>query len=487
MNTFVEVVEPLYLTPYTRHSTPHTSAPILPRMSMQSRYRFSCAWLPDGWHRNVVISVDPSGDIVDVSSDDVVTTARMVNGAAIPGMPNGHSHAFQRALAGLAERRGASTDTFWSWRDIMYRLAGRVTPESLNAIAAQVYADMLKAGYTAVCEFHYLHHQPDGTAYDDPLVMCHSLIDAAATAGIGLTLLPTLYQTADFEGAEAVGVQKRFVMQTQDYLSMIGKMRPAPQHAAQIEVGIAFHSLRAVPLQTIKEVLDAHPNAKSIHIHVAEQEKEVARCLEVLGRRPVECLLDTVAVDQRWSLVHATHASNPELQAIAASGAKVVLCPSTEANLGDGAFATAEYVRAGGAFSIGSDSHIRLSPCEELRWLEYQARLANRKRTILAPEAGQSIGAFLWRRACEAGAQSSARQIGSLKAGCRADVVVLDSSAPCFMGRVEDVLMDTFVFAAPANAVRDVMVGGRWLVQDGRHFAETAIAAGYRRALGKLV
>jgi formimidoylglutamate deiminase len=456
-------------------------------MSMQSRYRFSCAWLPDGWHRNVVISVDPVGDIVDVSSDDVVTTARMINGIAIPGMPNAHSHAFQRALAGLAERRSGDTETFWSWRDVMYRLAGRLTPESLNAIAAQVYADMLKAGYTAVCEFHYLHNQPDGRAYDDALVMCHSLIDAAATAGIGLTLLPTLYQTSDFGGAEAVGVQKRFVMQTEDYLSMIGKMGPAPQHAAQIEVGIAFHSLRAVPLQSIKAVLDAHPDAKTIHIHIAEQEREVARCLEVLGQRPVECLLNAVAVDERWSLVHATHASGAELQAIAASGANVVLCPSTEANLGDGSFATSEYLRARGVFSIGSDSHIRLSPCEELRWLEYQARLANRQRSILATEAGQSIGAFLWRRTCEAGAQSSARRIGSLEAGCRADIVVLDASAPCFMGRVDDVLMDTFVFAAPANAVRDVMVGGRWLVQDGRHFAETAIAAGYRRALGKLV
>jgi formimidoylglutamate deiminase len=456
-------------------------------MSMQSRYRFSCAWLADGWHRNVVISVDPAGDIVDVSSDDVVTTARMVNGIAIPGMPNAHSHAFQRALAGLAERRNGNTDTFWSWRDVMYRLAGRLGPESLNAIAAQVYADMLKVGYTAVCEFHYLHNQPDGGAYDDALVMCHSLIDAAATAGIGLTLLPTLYQTSDFGGAEAVGVQKRFAMQTEDYLSMIGKMRPAPQHAAQIEVGIAFHSLRAVPLPSIKAVLDAHPSAKTIHIHIAEQEQEVTRCVEVLGQRPVECLLDAVAVDERWSLVHATHASQAELQAIAASGAKVVLCPSTEANLGDGAFPTSEYLRAQGAFSIGSDSHIRLSPSEELRWLEYQARLANRQRTILATEAGQSIGAFLWRRTCEAGAQSSARRIGSLEVGCRADIVVLDSSAPCFIGRVDDVLMDAFVFAAPANTVRDVMVGGRWLVQDGRHFAETAIAAGYRRALGKLV
>lgn len=454
-------------------------------MSMQSRYRFTTAWLPSGWRRNVVISVDPAGDIVDVAADDVVTTARLINGAAIPGMPNAHSHAFQRAMAGLTERRSNSADTFWTWRDVMYRLAERITPECLNAIAAQVYVDMLKAGYTSVCEFHYLHNL-DATN-DDPVVTCQSLIDAAATAGIGLTLLPTLYQTSDFGGAPPQPAQQRFVLETDRYLGLLGKLRPTPQHANQMEVGIAFHSLRAVPLEAMREVLAAQTQAKAVHIHIAEQQREVASCEQHLGRRPIEWLLDEVGVDARWCLVHATHASAKELQAIAASGATVALCPTTEANLGDGMFATEQYLDVDGAIAIGSDSHIMLSPSEELRWLEYQARLLRHERNVLAPRDSSSLGVALWRRACAGGARASARRIGAIETGCRADVVVLDTNAPSFVGRVDDAILDTFVFASAGNAVRDVMVGGRWLVQEGRHFAETAIAAGYRRAIGKLL
>lgn len=456
-------------------------------MSMQSCYRFSCAWLPEGWRRNVVISVDPAGDIVDVAADDVVTTARTVNGAAIPGMPNAHSHAFQRALAGLAERRGTQSDTFWSWREIMYRLAARLTPESLNAIAAQVYADMLKSGYTAVCEFHYVHNNADGLSYDDPLVMCHSLVDAAATAGIGLTLLPTLYQTSDFGAHAPVGVQRRFALQTEQYLDLLGRLRPSPQHAAQIAVGIAFHSLRAVPPSALRAVLQEHPTANTLHIHVAEQSDEVERCVQVLGCRPIEWLITQVGLDHRWVLVHATHATQVELREVADAHATIALCPTTEADLGDGAFATLDFLEARGAFAIGSDSHIQLSPGEELRWLEYQSRLARRQRNVLQPVDGTSVGAGLWRTTCSAGAKASARKIGSLQAGYRADIVVLDTNAPAFVGRVDETIIDTFVFACAPNAVRDVMVGGRWLVQDGRHFAETAIAAGYRRAIASLV
>jgi formimidoylglutamate deiminase len=456
-------------------------------MSMQSRYRFSCAWLPEGWRRNVVISVDPAGDIVDIAADDVVTTARTVNGTAIPGMPNAHSHAFQRALAGLAERRGTQSDTFWSWREIMYRLAARLTPESLNAIAAQVYADMLKSGYTAVCEFHYLHNTADGAAYDDPLVMCHSLVDAAATAGIGLTLLPTLYQTSDFGADGPVGVQRRFALQTEQYLDLVGRLRPSQQHAAQIAVGIAFHSLRAVPPAALRAVLQEHPTASALHIHVAEQRHEVERCVEVLGCQPIEWLIDQVGLDHRWVLVHATHATQVELRAVANAQATIVLCPTSEADLGDGAFATSDFLDARGTFAIGSDSHIQLSPGEELRWLEYQSRLARCERNVLQPIDAKSVGAGLWHTACSAGAKASARRIGSLQTGYRADIVVLETNAPAFVGRVDDAIIDTFIFACAPNAVRDVMVGGRWLVQDGRHFAETAIAAGYRRAIASLV
>jgi formimidoylglutamate deiminase len=454
---------------------------------MQSRYRFTTAWLPSGWRRNVVISVDPTGDIVDVSADDVVTTARMVNGAAIPGMPNAHSHAFQRALAGLAERRSKKSDSFWSWREVMYRLAARITPECLNAIAAQVYVDMLKAGYTSVCEFHYLHNQPNGEPYDDPVVMCNSLTDAAATAGIGLTLLPTLYQTSDFGRAAPSSQQKQFALATDQFLALFGKLRPSPQHAGQLEIGLAFHSLRAVPPESMRAVLEAQSAAKIIHMHIAEQEREVTACVEHLGRRPIEWVVDELQPDKRWCFVHATHASANELRALAHSGAVLAVCPTTEANLGDGAFSAEPYLQDNGALAIGSDSHISLSPTEELRWLEYQARLARRERNVLASSEGASLGATLWKSACMGGAQASARRIGALQVGARADVLVLDLNAPCFVGRVDDAIMDSFVFACAGNAVRDVMVGGRWLVQEGRHFAETAIAAGYRRAIGKLV
>jgi formimidoylglutamate deiminase len=458
-------------------------------MSMQSRYRFSCAWLPDGWHRNVVISVDPGGDIVDVSADDTVTMARTVNGAAIPGMPNVHSHAFQRAMAGLAEQRSGSDDSFWTWRETMYDVASRITPECLNAIAAQLYADMVKAGYTSVCEFHYLHGYPgapdENGSHEVRLAMSQALMDAASTAGIGLTLLPTLYQTSDFGGAPPTERQRQFSMQTQEYLYLLDALRQSSQRSAQLEVGIALHSLRAVPPESLSMVLEARDDGRVVHIHISEQEREVEGCLQHFGKPPIEWLAQNAPVDRNWCLIHATHATPRELQLIAATGAVIGLCPTTEANLGDGIFPMEDWLAVEGAFAIGSDSHISLSPIEELRWLEYQARLARRQRGVLTA-GGQSGGALLWRRACIAGAQVTGRRVGELAVGKRADIVVLDLSAPLFAARSDETIIDTFVFSGTSESVRDVMVGGRWLVQDRRHFAETAVAAGYKRALQKM-
>ncbi len=453
-------------------------------MSLQSRYRFTAAWLPGGWRRNVVVSVDPAGDIVDVSPDDVVTTARLINGAAIPGMPNVHSHAFQRSMAGLAERRGSHDDSFWTWRETMYELAGRMSPECLNAVAAQCYADMLKAGYTAVCEFHYLHNRPDGTAYAERGAMCQALLDAATTAGIGLTLLPTLYQTADFGGAPPTPRQRQFVLATDQYLDLVDDLSRA--QSPQVEVGVALHSLRAVPPDALRTVLTSLPASKTIHIHIAEQEREVAAAQQHLHARPIEWLIEHARVDRRWCLVHATHATSAELTAVAATGAVVGLCPTTEANLGDGQFPLPQWLAAGGTFAIGSDSNISLSPIEELRWLEYQARLTSKHRNVLAAHSEGSTGAMLWRHACSAGTRATGRNIGALEAGRRADIVVLDTSGTLFVGRDADELIDTFVFAGTGHEVRDVMVAGRWLVQEGRHFAETAIAAGCKRALSRI-
>jgi formimidoylglutamate deiminase len=455
-------------------------------MSLQSRYRFTSAWLREGWRRNVVISVDPSGDIVDISPDDVVTTARLINGAAIPGMPNVHSHAFQRAMAGLAERRGSNEDSFWSWREAMYQLASRMTPELLNAVAAQLYADMLKAGYTSVCEFHYLHNQADGSPHAEPTAMCQALIDAASNAGIGLTLLPTLYQTSDFGGAAPTRRQLQFRLSTDSFLALVDRLRTQHPRSAQLEIGVALHSLRAVPPQAIAEVLELSRDCKAIHIHIAEQEREVDAATATLKRRPIEWLLEHARVDDRWCLVHATHATKEELAGMAAANAVVGLCPTTEANLGDGVFPLQQWLELGGAIAIGSDSHITLSPSEELRWLEYQSRLARRQRNVLATDAEPSSGSLLWRKACEAGARASGRYVGVLEAGARADIVVLDLNAPLFCGRHDGAIIDTFVFAGGPECVRDVMVAGRWLVQEGRHYAETAVTAGYKRAIAKL-
>jgi formimidoylglutamate deiminase len=456
-------------------------------MSYQTRYRFHAAWLPGGWRHNVVVSVDPAGDIVDVSPDDVVTTARLINGAAIPGMPNVHSHAFQRSMAGLAERRGWHDDSFWTWRETMYEHASRMTPEDLNAVAAQCYADMLKAGYTAVCEFHYLHNQPDGTPYADRAAMSQALIDAATTAGIGLTLLPTLYQTGDFGGAEPSARQRQFVLATDQYLDLVDGLLQAHAQSSQVAIGIALHSLRAVPPDALRTVLTSRPDIKSIHIHVAAQEREVTAAQQHLRARPIEWLLEHARVDRRWCLVHATHATHAELKGVAATGAVIGLCPTTEANLGDGVFPLPAWLAAGGTFAIGSDSHISLSPIEELRWAEYEARLVTRHRNVLPTQSDTSTGAMLWRHACSAGTRATARNIGAIETGRRADIVVIDTNSPLFAGRDEDQLIDTFVFSGTGHEVRDVMVAGRWLVQEGRHSAETAIAVNYKRAMHRIL
>jgi formimidoylglutamate deiminase len=450
-------------------------------MSLQSRFRFSCARLADGWHRNVVVSIDPAGDIVDIAAEDVVTTARLISGAAICGMPNVHSHAFQRAMAGLAETRGGKRDSFWTWRERMYALANALTPELLNAIAAQLYLDLIKAGYTSVCEFHYLHQI--GPA---PIAASQALIDAAATSGIALTLLPTLYERAGFDQQSPTDQQRRFVLNTDEFMRLVAELRSISEKSSQLEIGIAFHSLRAVSPASMKSVLDSIPEAVPIHIHIAEQLAEIESCKRHLGTTPIRWLFDNADVTARWCLIHATHATAEEASAVANSGACVCLCPTTEGNLGDGVFDTKFFGAQGGTYAIGSDSHVSVTPTEELRWLEYQQRLARRERNVMPERANESSGEYLWEHVAHAGAQSSARRSGVLAVGSKADIVVLDTNLPVFAGREPNEMLDTFIFATTADAVRDVMVGGRWLVQERKHFAETAIASGYRRAITKI-
>ncbi|QWT21178.1 formimidoylglutamate deiminase [Bacillus sp. NP157] len=403
----------------------------------------------------------------------------------LPGMPNLHSHAFQRAMAGLAERRGPGEDSFWTWRETMYAFAEAIDPDDLKAIATQLYVEMVKAGYTQVCEFHYLHHGPRGVHYDDKAAMSLALIEAARDAGIGLTLLPVLYMTGGFDGRPLTERQQRFRHDVGQYVSLLERL--VPMQDDMLKIGIALHSLRAVPEEAMRSVL-ATGVARDlpIHIHIAEQIGEVQDCLAVRGARPVEWLLDHADVDQRWTLIHATHLTGQETQRIAKSGAVAGLCPTTEANLGDGLFPLADFIDAGGTLGIGSDSHISVSPVEELRWLEYGQRLVTRHRNVAARQPEESVGTALWQRALDGGARASGADIARLGQGARADLLVLDDRSPLLAARDEADVLDSFLFAGNTPLVRDVMVGGQWRVRGFAHHAEQAAADAYRRVVERL-
>lgn len=437
-------------------------------------------WSPQGWTRGARLAV-AAGRIAAAADGHGERLGRCV----LPGMPNLHSHAFQRAMAGLAEKQTNSSDSFWTWRETMYAFAGRIGPEDLQAIAAQLYVEMLEAGYTQVCEFHYLHHQPDGKRYADPAAMSLALIEAAREAGIGLTLLPTLYMTGGFDGRPLSERQRRFGFDVDGYLSLLQQLVNVEN--AALRIGVALHSLRAVPEKAMREVLAAElTRGMPVHVHIAEQIGEVQDCLALRNARPVEWLLDNLPVDARWCLVHATHMSAQETQRLAQSGAVAGLCPTTEANLGDGLFPLKAYIDENGALGIGSDSHISVSPVEELRWLEYGQRLATRHRNIAVSVANHSVGETLFAAALRGGAQAAGVGVGAIAADARADFIVLDDDSALLAGRDEASLIDTFLFAGNANLVRHVMVGGDWVVRDFRHRDRERIAARYRATVERL-
>jgi len=421
-------------------------------------------WTPAGW---------TSGEM---AGQGAAVNARF----ALPGMSNLHSHAFQRAMAGLAERRGPGDDSFWTWRETMYGFTSRIGPDELRSIAAQLYVEMLKAGYTHVCEFHYLHNAPDGSPYADHAAMSRAIIQAAREAGIGLTLLPVLYMTGGFDGRPLSDRQRRFGLSVDAYLDLLESL--CALESPGMRVGIALHSLRAVPEAAMREVLTS-PLARNrvIHIHIAEQIGEVQDCLGIRGARPVQWLFDHADVDARWCLVHATHLDDSEMHAIAKSGAVAGLCPTTEANLGDGLFPLANYLDANGVLGVGSDSHISVSPVEELRWLEYGQRLATRHRNIAARKPGASVGETLWEAALRGG-----RRAAGLRESSERDVIVLDDTSPLLAARDEASVLDAFLFAGNTPLVRDVMAGGEWMVRDFHHRAEDRIAADYRAAVEAL-
>jgi formimidoylglutamate deiminase len=472
--------------------SPRSSVNFFPIMAAHLLFAGS-ALLPDGWAADVLFEIGDDGNILaalpNAAEHPAAGSASRAAGPVLPGMPNLHSHAFQRAMAGLTEQAGQGGDSFWTWRQVMYGFVARLTPDQVRAIAAQLYVEMLKAGYTAVGEFHYLHHDPEGRAYADFAEMSEQIIDAAAAAGIGLTHLPVLYACGGFGGAPAGAGQRRFLHDVNGFLRLINRLLQRHRRNPQLRIGMAPHSLRAVTPETLKEAmagLDGMDPDAPVHIHVAEQVKEVEECRAWSHQRPVEWLLNHVSIGARWCPVHATHMTEGETGRLARTGAAVGLCPTTEGNLGDGFFQGVEFLRNGGRFGIGSDSHVSVSPFEELRWLEYGQRLLHRRRNVLAG-SGSSVGAALYSAALVGGAQALGRPIGQLAPGYRADLVVIDAERPTLVGKAGDVLLDALVFAGNENPVRDVMVGGRWVVRDGHHAAEDAILARYRKALSELL
>jgi formimidoylglutamate deiminase len=399
-------------------------------------------------------------------------------------MPNLHSHAFQRAIAGRTGRAGAGGDSFWTWRQAMYAFLGQVDADAFEAIAAQAYVEMLKAGYTTVAEFHYVHHDPQGNPYADPAELARRIVAAASGTGIGLTLLPVFYAHAGFGGTPPATGQRRFVHTLEAYSRLVATLI-GDAAGSDWCLGIAPHSLRAVTPEELAALLALAPRDAPIHIHAAEQAQEVAACVAWSGAPPIEWLLDHAGLDARWCIVHATHMTPDETARLAASGAIAGLAPTTEADLGDGTFAARAYVGARGAFGIGSDSNTIVDPFAELRQLEWSQRLAWQARNLLA-SADAPVGQALYAAAARGGAAGQLRSAGAIAPGCRADFVVLDAGEPALAGQPIDAMLDAAIFGPCRRPVRDVMVGGRWVVRDGRHPREDAVFARYRACLGRL-
>jgi len=449
-----------------------------------TRLWFEQALLPDGWAADVAIDID-GGGIASVTPGAARDGAEAYAGAAVPGLANLHSHAFQRGMAGLTERRGTTSDSFWTWRETMYGFLARLTPDDVEAIAAELYIEMLEAGFTAVGEFHYLHHAADGTPYDDIAEMAARIAAASAESGIGLTLLPVFYETGGFGGQPSTDGQRRFHNDIDRYLTLLDGAGDAVRTLPGAIVGVAPHSLRAVTPDTLTRAVAACPDGP-IHIHIAEQQKEVDDCLAWSGQRPVEWLFGNQPVDDRWCLIHSTHMTGVETEALAKSGAVAGLCPVTEANLGDGIFPGVDFLGHGGRFGVGSDSNVRISLPEELSTLEYGQRLRDESRNCLATEPG-STGRQIVDRALSGGAQALGRASGAIAPGMAADIVRLDPDHPVLVAAAGDSWIDGWLFSGTNACVADVWARGRHVVSGGRHMARDAIARRFARVMRALL
>lgn len=435
------------------------------------------------WAKDICLTVAADGVITQVKQGVEAPDGEAVFGPVLPAMPNLHSHAFQRAFAGLAEYKAPGTSDFWSWRNAMYGFAAHMTPEAAEIIASQLYMEMLKAGYSAVGEFHYLHN----SHLDQAIGMSEALIRAADNTGIALTHLPVMYEASDFGGKAAEAGQKPFLHTADEFDRLLQIL--APRLTGRHTLGMAFHSLRAVKEDSFGSVisdLEKISLQAPIHIHIAEQTKEVDASVAHSGKRPIEWLLENQPVDKRWCLVHATHLVEDEWKAVAETGAVVGLCPTTEANLGDGLFPLPEFLKHGGRWGIGSDSHVSIDAREELRVLEYGQRLARQERTVLTDPDGGHAGEFLWRESALGGAQALGQPIGEIAEGKRADLIVLDAHSPTFAGASYSQIIDAFVFAGQPNPISAVLVAGEWVIKDGRHKDEDEISGRYRELVASI-
>ncbi len=441
------------------------------------------ALLPDGWRNDVRLTLE-DGRISAVEAGVTASAADEATSFVMPGLCNAHSHAFQRALAGHTEQRSpAGRDSFWTWRERMYELAGRVSSVLLTAIARQAYCEMVATGYTAVAEFHYMHR--DAAAPDEHDAMLQALMRAADDSGIRLTYVPVLYERAGFDDDEPLTQQRNFAMRVDEFLQHFE--RAVAIGGSTMNVAIGAHSLRAVSHDSLTAIAHvARESAVPLHLHIAEQQREVDQCMAAYGRRPVRWLLENFDVDDGWCLVHATHMDFDETRALAESGAVVALCPSTEANLGDGLFPLHDYLEHEGRMAIGSDSHISINPFEELRWLEYGQRLATQSRNIASLRDGH-VGSELFQRALEGGAVASGQKLAGLQPGAAADLVVLSDDDPMLAGHGDASRLDALVFSGYPLPIERVMVNGEWHVVDGLHvqreFARGEYAAA-QKALG---
>jgi formimidoylglutamate deiminase len=446
---------------------------------------FETALLPSGWARRVRLGVE-RGRISDVATDVDARAGDARGAIALPGLANVHSHAFQRGMAGLTEYRGDAQDDFWSWRALMYRFLDRLTPGDVRAISAQAFAEMLAGGFTRVGEFHYLHHDPAGAPYANLGEMADQIAAAAGETGIGLTLLPVYYRQSNFGGAQALPGQRRFLNDPDRFARLVEASRRAITALPDANLGVAPHSMRAV---TPADLVAIAPLAAGgpIHIHAAEQTREVEDCLAWCGRRPVEWLLDEAGVDARWCLVHATHLTAAETAGLAASGAVAGLCPVTEANLGDGVFPADAYLGAGGAMAVGTDSNILIDAAQELRALEYAQRLTKRARNVLATPDAPSTGRRLFDSALAGGARALGIADAGLQLGASADIVELNAGDLALVGRLGDKLLDGWIFAGGTRAIERVWRRGKLVVEHGRHVEAERIGAAYRATLERLL